>query len=149
VFCFEMSVPLPSSTLAFAFGKFTKSSQTISVCCPPDGKIVDVSLYAAGSRIEAFEKEYLEMSTIYLKRCCSMLGTYPFSRLDLVVMPRSFACMGLKRYISVLTLQVPRKVQSESDFMPAPYTFTISPTCGFAFGVQERVFMWSICTSVT
>jgi len=34
---------------------------------------------------------------------------------------------------------VPRKVQSESDFIPvsgkaALYNFSISPTCGFAFG---------------
>jgi len=48
---------------------------------------------------------------------------------------------------------MPRNVQSESNFMPAraspsdfavPYNFSISFTCGFAFGhgVQERVFMW-------
>jgi len=47
-----------------------------------------------------------------------------------------------------------QKIQSESDFTPAraspsgfaaPYNFSISITCGFAFGhVQERVFMWYI-----
>eukprot|EP00111_Clytia_hemisphaerica_P016524 TCONS_00048996-protein len=99
VFCFEMKIPLPSSTLAFAFGKFQRSSRVIQVpnCRREDDQFtVPVTLYAAGSKIGEFEEEYLDCAGRYLEKCCQVLGDYPFSRLDLVIMPRSFACMGLE-----------------------------------------------------
>jgi len=47
-------------------------------------------------------------------------------------------CLIAIQLTSIPTLLVPRKVQSESEFMPAssfavPYNFSISSTCGFAF----------------
>ena len=95
-----MKIPLPSSTLAFAFGKFKGSSRSIQVsnCRQNDDPFtVPVTLYATESKIGGFEEEYLDCAGRYLEMCCKVLGDYPFSRLDLVVMPRSFACMGLER----------------------------------------------------
>jgi len=95
LFYFEMIIPLPSSTLAFAFGYFTKSSKTISCKINEYNQNIDVTLYATDSIIKGFEDEYLELSASYLHTTCKTLGRYPFNRLDIVVMPTCFACMGL------------------------------------------------------
>ena len=95
-YCFEMSMPLPSSTLAFAFGKFACSSQVIPVLYETNKNVIPVSLYASQSKIASFEQEYLELSAKYLKSACTILGEFPFSRVDLVVLPKSFACLGLQ-----------------------------------------------------
>lgn len=95
VYYFEMSIPLPNSTLAFAFGKLAKSSSTLTVSTAPNSKPVTISLYAPQSKINQFEEEYLSLASKYVCYTCQLLGEYPFSRLDLVIMPRSFACMGL------------------------------------------------------
>lgn len=95
-FFFEMSLPLPSSTLAFAFGKFVRSSKVVPVLCSPNTSVVTVSLYASVSKIESFETEYLDLAVKYLKSACNILGKYPYTRVDLVLMPRSFACLGLE-----------------------------------------------------
>ena len=90
-------MPLPSSTLAFIFGKLAQSSKSITVTCPQTSKRVAVSLYATASKIDDFENEYLNLSSEYLISTCEKLGSYPFSRLDIVLMPPPFACMGLQR----------------------------------------------------
>ena len=94
-----MTMALPSSTLAFAFGKFERSSKTIWTSCPPNFKPVKISLYASKSKLRLFEEEYLDLTAKYLISACELLGEYPFSRLDLVIMPRCFGCMGLERYL--------------------------------------------------
>lgn len=93
-----MSIPLPSSTLAFAFGNFFRSTKTVSVNCPyKDSKVIEVAMYACQSKITSMEEEFLTLSANYLESACHLLGEYPFSRMDLVLMPRCFACMGLAR----------------------------------------------------
>ena len=54
-------------------------------------------MYACQSKITSMEEEFLTLSANYLESACHLLGEYPFSRMDLVLMPRCFACMGLAR----------------------------------------------------
>ena len=91
-------MPLPSSTLALAIGGFVKSSVEINVKAGSSGKVVPVAMYAPDSCINDFGCEFMDLACGYLAAATEMLGDYPFSRLDLVMMPRCFACMGLERY---------------------------------------------------
>ena len=97
LFYYEMSMPLPCSTLALAIGTFAKSSKEIDVIAGPSGKVVPVAMYSSKSRIDDFGNEFMELACDYLTAATELLGDYPFSRLDLVLMPRCFACMGLER----------------------------------------------------
>lgn len=92
-----MSMPLPCSTLALAVGNFVRSPVTVEVKAGSSGKVVPVTMYAPSSHIKSFVDEFLELSCAYLTAASELLGEYPFSRLDLVLMPRCFACMGLER----------------------------------------------------
>ena len=94
-----MSTALPCSTLALAIGHFQQSEQSFHVDDPISGKQIPVTMYAACSLIDPFTKEFLQPACDYLKAAMELLGEYPFSRLDLVMMPRCFACMGLERYV--------------------------------------------------
>ena len=91
-------MPLPCSTLALAIGNFTISSKQIDVEVRSSGKLVPVAMYAPESRIHDFVGEFMDPACDYLAAATELLGDYPFSRLDLVMMPRCFACMGLERY---------------------------------------------------
>ena len=95
-------MPLPCSTLALAIGNFVKSSKQIDVKVASSGKLVPVAMYAPESRICDFVSEFMEPACDYLAAATELLGDYPFSRLDLVMMPRCFACMGLERYSNCL-----------------------------------------------
>ena len=99
-----MSIPLPCSTLALAIGAFVRSSQTIYVKAGSLGKVVPVAMYAPKARIDSFVDEFMEPAGEYLTAAIDLLGDYPFSRLDLVLMPRCFACMGLERYLLLCLL---------------------------------------------
>ena len=95
-------MPLPSSTLALAIGGFVKSSVELNVIAGSSGKVVPVAMYAPDSCINDFGNEFMELARGYLTAAIELLGDYPFSRLDLVMMPRCFACMGLERYENYL-----------------------------------------------
>ncbi|XP_065058090.1 uncharacterized protein LOC135685920 [Rhopilema esculentum] len=96
LFYYEMSMPLPCSTLAIAIGSYDKSQISVDVCTGLSGKVVPVSMYAPKSLIGRFANEFQDLACDYLTAASGLLGEYPFSRLDLVLMPRCFACMGLE-----------------------------------------------------
>eukprot|EP00794_Sanderia_malayensis_P007134 gene7134-7939_t len=96
LFCYEMSVAMPSSTLALLFGNYHESVEKYSVSCGTSQKKVSVRAYAAKSLLNQFTAEFLHLASLYIVAASNLLGEYPFSRLDLVLMPRCFACLGLE-----------------------------------------------------
>ena len=100
LFYYEMHIPLPCSTMAFAFGWFQKG-KTIIASTAPKGKEVEVTCYASACLILSFTEEFLEPAVRYLTAATEILGDYPFSRIDLILLPRCFACMGLARLVFV------------------------------------------------
>ncbi len=92
-----MSIALPSSTLALLCGNYDQSEE-ISVQCARSSKEIPVTCYAPPSVLQPFAKEFLHLAGSYLVSASRLLGEYPFARLDLVLMPRCFACLGLERY---------------------------------------------------
>lgn len=96
---------LPCSTMAFAFGWFSQSHPTI-VETLPNRKPVEISCFAPPSLLAAFAEEFLAVSAKYLIAATEILGEYPFDRMDLVILPRCFACMGLERYALYLIVTI-------------------------------------------
>ena len=60
---------------------------------------VTCRLFAPPSLIDNAAEELLGYAPNFLEASCELLGPYPFRRLDVLVLPKCFACMGLKRYV--------------------------------------------------
>ena len=88
-----MNIPLPCSTLALAIGWF-ECRQTPTVAL---SSTVQCRVFSAASVISETSQELLPKCTKYVTAACELLGPYPFNRMDLVILPRCFACMGLMR----------------------------------------------------
>lgn len=94
-----MDTALPCSTLALAVGWFVNREGPSALVPTTKGshQHVPCSVIAVPSLIEHASAQLLEYSAKYLVEACKLLGPYPFDRLDLLILPRCFACMGLKR----------------------------------------------------
>ena len=91
-----MNIPLPCSTLALAIGWFEfRQTSTIGL-----SSTIKCCVFSAASVIDEASKELLPQCTKYITAACELLGPYPFTRMDLVILPRCFACMGLMRYVN-------------------------------------------------
>ncbi|XP_028397501.1 uncharacterized protein LOC114521309 isoform X2 [Dendronephthya gigantea] len=90
-FLYEMNIPLPCSTLALAIGWF-ECRQTTTVAL---SSIIPCRVFSAESTIDDVSEELLPRCKKYVSAACELLGSYPFTRMDLVILPRCFACMGL------------------------------------------------------
>ncbi|XP_032238993.2 uncharacterized protein LOC5513554 isoform X2 [Nematostella vectensis] len=97
-FLFEMDVPLPCSTLAMAVGYFESMEGRSAICPTKDGPAepVECRMIAVPSIIDRASDELLSYVPGFIEASCELLGPYPFSRLDLLILPKCFACMGLK-----------------------------------------------------
>jgi aminopeptidase O len=94
-FLYEMNIPLPCSTLALAIGWF-ECRQTSTVAL---SSTIPCRVFSAPSVINEASEELLPRCTKYVTTACELLGPYPFTRVDLVILPRCFACMGLMRCV--------------------------------------------------
>ena len=96
---YEMDCPLPCSTLAVAVGWWQcRQSQNAETKNGSDPDLpVTCRLFAPPSLIDAAANELLGYAPKFLEASCELLGPYPFKRLDMLVLPECFACMGLKR----------------------------------------------------
>lgn len=93
-FLYEMNIPLPCSTLALAIGAFEcRQTSTVALSCT-----IPCRVFSATSLINVACEELLPRCAKYVTAACGLLGPYPFTRMDLVILPRCFACMGLMRY---------------------------------------------------
>ena len=54
-------------------------------------------MFAPPSVIERAADELLGYAPEFVEAACELLGPYPFRRLDMLILPKCFACMGLKR----------------------------------------------------
>lgn len=88
-----MDKPLPCSTLALAIGWF-EFCQTSTVALSSS---LSCRVFSAPSMIKEASNELLPSCTKFVSTACELLGPYPFTRMDLVILPRCFACMGLMR----------------------------------------------------
>lgn len=86
-------MPLPCSTLALAIGWF-EGRQTSTLAL---SSTIQCRVFSAASVINETSQELLPKCTKYVTAACELLGPYPFNRMDLVILPRCFACMGLMR----------------------------------------------------
>lgn len=97
---FEMDIALPCSTLALAVGWLPYREGPIATVPTQDGSTrqIPCRIVAAPSLIDKAADQLLHHIHTYVEAACELLGPYPFDRLDLLILPRCFACMGLKRY---------------------------------------------------
>lgn len=92
-FLFEMNVSLPCSTLALAIGWFEcRETSTVAL-----SSVIKCRLFSADKLVNEASEELLPRCAQYVSAACELLGPYPFTRMDLVILPRCFACMGLMR----------------------------------------------------
>jgi aminopeptidase O len=103
---FSMPCVLPCCCIGFAAGSFS-STPIQYVSCPayllsgmqekPDVVQMDIScrLVTSRSLLETAQLEYGHRLPTFLQAACELLGPYPYTRLDIVILPRSFGCMGL------------------------------------------------------
>lgn len=98
-FLYEMSIPLPCSTLAIAVGWWHSRPSRNALTKNGDGPHMPITcrLFAPASLIDSAADELLGYVPQFLEASCELLGSYPFKRLDILVLPKCFACMGLKR----------------------------------------------------
>lgn len=96
---YEMDCPLPCSTLAVAVGWWQcRQSQNAETKNGSNPDLpVTCRLFAPPSLIDTAANELLGYAPRFLEASCELLGPYPFKRLDMLVLPKCFACMGLKR----------------------------------------------------
>lgn len=98
---YEMDCPLPCSTLAVAVGwwqcRQSRNAETKNGSSPHVP--VTCRLFAPPSLIDTAANELLGYAPKFLEASCELLGPYPFRRLDMLVLPKCFACMGLKRSV--------------------------------------------------
>ena len=94
-----MNIPLPCSTLALAIGWF-ECCQTSTVAL---SSTIPCRVLSAKSVLHEASEELLPRCTKYVTAACELLGPYPFTRMDLVILPRCFACMGLMRCVFLKT----------------------------------------------
>ena len=94
-----MDCPLPCSTLAVAVGWWQcRQSQNAETKNGSNPDLpVTCRLFAPPSLIDTAANELLGYAPRFLEASCELLGPYPFKRLDMLVLPKCFACMGLKR----------------------------------------------------
>lgn len=100
---YEMDCPLPCSTLALAVGWWECRLSRTADTKNGDNPSVPVTcrLFAPPSLIDRAAEELLEYAPKFLEASCELLGPYPFRRLDMLVLPKCFACMGLKRLVYI------------------------------------------------
>ena len=100
---YEMDCPLPCSTLALAVGWWECRLSRTADTKNGDNPNVPVTcrLFAPPSLIDRAAEELLEYAPKFLEASCELLGPYPFRRLDMLVLPKCFACMGLKRLVYI------------------------------------------------
>lgn len=98
-----MDCPLPCSTLALAVGWWECRLSRTADTKNGDNPSVPVTcrLFAPPSLIDRAAEELLEYAPKFLEASCELLGPYPFRRLDMLVLPKCFACMGLKRLVYI------------------------------------------------
>lgn len=96
-----MSIPLPCSTLAIAVGwwHFRQSRNALTENGDSPHVPISCRLFAPASLIDSAADELLGYVPQFLEASCELLGPYPFKRLDILVLPKCFACMGLKRWV--------------------------------------------------
>ena len=98
---YEMDCPLPCSTLAVAVGwwhcRQSRNAETKNGSNP--NLPVTCRLFAPPSLIDTAANELLGYAPKFLEASCELLGPYPFRRLNMLVLPKCFACMGLKRLV--------------------------------------------------
>ncbi|XP_022800692.1 uncharacterized protein LOC111338453 [Stylophora pistillata] len=95
---YEMDCPLPCSTLALAVGWWQCRLSRTADTKNGDNPNVPVTcrLFAPPSLIDRAAEELLGYAPKFLEASCELLGPFPFRRLDMLVLPKCFACMGLK-----------------------------------------------------
>ncbi|KAK3699893.1 hypothetical protein QZH41_016548 [Actinostola sp. cb2023] len=95
---YEMDSALPCSTLALAVGwlAYREGSPAMVPTTQGSQRPIPCRIIAVPSLIDVASTQLLEHSSRYLVEACKLLGPYPFDRLDLLILPRCFACMGLK-----------------------------------------------------
>ena len=100
-YLYEMGTPLPCATLAVAVGWWEcKRSRNADTANGVNLKVpVTCRLFAPPSLIDSAAGELLGYAPKFLEASCELLGPYPFRRLDMLILPKCFACMGLKRLV--------------------------------------------------
>lgn len=107
-----MLLPVPCSVIALAIGSFACSQvmfvdrsstsgdhdQTLDTNYQQKDKIA-CKVYSAPIMIDIACKKLLHWTTKYLITAQMMLRDYPFDKLDIVVLPKCFGCLGLARYV--------------------------------------------------
>ena len=98
-YLYEMETPLPCSTLAVAAGWWECRPSRLAVTKNGDNPSLPVTcrMFAPPSVIERAADELLGYAPKFVEAACELLGPYPFRRLDMLILPKCFACMGLKR----------------------------------------------------
>eukprot|EP00118_Oscarella_pearsei_P018862 m.196301 g.196301 ORF g.196301 m.196301 type:complete len:1257 (+) comp39530_c0_seq50:134-3904(+) len=93
---YSMATPLPCSCVSFAAGYF-HASPTIQAACQSDGcqSSIPCRLFTSESLLSSIMEEFHADLPKYTKAACDLLGPYPYKRVDVVILPRSFGCMGL------------------------------------------------------
>ena len=100
-YLYEMGTPLPCATLAVAVGWWEcRRSRNADTTNGVNIKVpVTCRLFAPPSLIDSAAGELLSYAPKFLEASCELLGPYPFRRLDMLILPKCFACMGLKRLV--------------------------------------------------
>lgn len=98
-YLYEMETPLPCSTLAVAAGWWECRQSRLALTKNGDNPSLPVTcrMFAPPSVINRAADELLGYAPKFVEAACELLGPYPFRRLDMLILPKCFACMGLKR----------------------------------------------------
>ncbi|XP_077981271.1 aminopeptidase O-like [Glandiceps talaboti] len=121
-YCYHVNVPAPSSTLTVAIGQWSgvdiiTNQQTYDTsyesnrsdvaphCCHDnkwpcrigryDQSVLPCRIYAPSSILQKAIAEFGPCLPMYLQAVFTLLGPHPFSRLDLLIVPKCFSSLGM------------------------------------------------------
>ncbi|EDV23096.1 uncharacterized protein TRIADDRAFT_58028 [Trichoplax adhaerens] len=154
-----MLLPVPCSVIALAVGSFASSlikvvdrpninyndqalnSNSHQKYTPENNPII-CRIYSAPILIDIAYEKLLDSAAKYLVTAQTMLLSYPFDKLDIVVLPRCFGCLGLARcsYFSPCLIMVSPSLLPGEECLSYRLAHEI---CHFWFGILIGPTDWT------
>ncbi|RDD47928.1 Aminopeptidase O [Trichoplax sp. H2] len=154
-----MLLPVPCSVIALAVGSFASSlikvvdrpninyndqalnSKSHQKYTPENNPII-CRIYSAPILIDIAYEKLLDSAAKYLVTAQTMLLSYPFDKLDIVVLPRCFGCLGLARcsYFSPCLIMVSPSLLPGEECLSYRLAHEI---CHFWFGILIGPTDWT------
>ncbi|CAH1242082.1 RNPEP [Branchiostoma lanceolatum] len=92
---FYVTMPMPCSTLALAVGYWLQASSEESTTQEQNHLQPSIQVFAPAIHVQQAGREFLPLIEKYLSAAYDVLGPHPLPRLDVLMVPRCFASLGL------------------------------------------------------